>query len=213
MCRVMKAGSTTFRESFARMEGVDLVADKATGRHFSMAEIKESVGEEVYGSYFKFAIVRNPWARLTSYYVWAKRNGRSVDQLEPYDEFVKSLFPGFNDFVEQLDNMPARFTNKVRNFFKKETFYSKEDLEKTNIDAAFSMPQYDFVKGADFIGKLENIQEAYNHVCSHLGLPHVLLKEYNRSFQGGYKRFYTDKTRKIVERHYAKDIKMFEYEF
>ena len=53
MCRVMKTGSTSFRESFARMPGVDLVADKAFGRHFSMAEIREAVGEETYSTYFK----------------------------------------------------------------------------------------------------------------------------------------------------------------
>ena len=213
MCRVMKTGSTSFRESFARMPGVDINNDLAFGKHLSMAEIKEKVNPEVYETYFKFGLVRNPWDRLASYYTWRQKKGRPIEKLEPYDEFVKSLFPGFNNFVEQLDNVPKRFTNRVRDFFKKESFYSKEDLDKSNIDRAISMPQYDFLKGADFIGKLENINQVYNHICSKLNLPYVVLKEYNRSFKGGYRRFYNDKTRKIVEKHYAKDIKMFEYEF
>jgi len=209
----MKTGSTAFRESFARMEGVDINPDAAFGTHLSMPKIKELISPEIYRTYFKFGLVRNPWDRLASYYTWQQKNGRPIEDLEPYDEFIESLFPGFTHFVEQLDNIPRRFTNKVKNFFKKETFYTKEDLEKSKIDTAISMPQYDFMKGSDFIGKFENIEEVYNYVCKKLCVPHIPLKTYNPSFKGCYKQFYNDKTRRIVERHYAKDIKMFEYEF
>ena len=213
MCRVMKTGSTSFRESFARMPEVDLDPHLVTGPHLSMAEIKKSVSPEIYDNYFKFALVRNPWDRLVSFYAWAERKGRSIESLEPYGAFLESLYPGFNNFVEQLDNVPNRFSNRFKNFFKRETSFSKEDLEKSNIGLPISMPQADFVRGADFIGKLEDINNVYTYVCGKLNLPHVPLKQYNRTFRAGYKMFYNDKTRKIVEKHYAKDIKMFEYKF
>ena len=213
MCRVMKTGSTSFRESFARMPGVDLVADKAFGRHFSMAEIREAVGEETYSTYFKCALVRNPWARLVSYYVWSRKGGTPIIELEPYDKFIESIMPGFKDMVKGLDKIPYSMTSRIKGLFNIETSLSEEALKKANIDTAISMPQYDFVKGADFIGKLEDIKGAYNHICQTVSLPHVPLKQYNRSFIPSWKAFYDDKTRKIVEKHYAKDIKAFGYQF
>lgn len=55
--------------------------------HMSAAEIRESVGDEVWDSYFKFCVERNPWERVLSMYHWKHRN---ADEPGDVSEFLRS---------------------------------------------------------------------------------------------------------------------------
>jgi len=213
MCRVMKTGSTSFRESFSRMEGVDLVAEKAFVAHYSMDQIREDVSEEIYQNYFKFALVRNPWDRVASYYVWMCKGGKSIQSLEPYDKFIESIKPGFYGFAKGFESCKPSSIFSIKSFFK-ESAKIEFDPSCMNPDfKGFLLPQIDFIKGVDFIGKLEDIRNVYSYISKKLELPFVPLKQYNRTFKPFYREFYNDETRDIIAKHYAKDIKAFEYTF
>jgi len=213
MCRVMKTGSTSFRESFSRMEGVDLVAEKAFGAHYSMDQIREDVSEEIYQNYFKFALVRNPWDRVASYYVWVCKGGKSIQSLEPYDKFIESIKPSFYNFAKGFESYKPSLIFSIKSFLKKS---SKIEFNPSYMNPDFKgflFPQIDFIKGVDFIGKLEDIGNVYSYISKKLELPFVPLKQYNRTFKPFYREFYNDETRDIIAKHYAKDIKAFEYTF
>lgn len=61
--------------------------------HMSGALVREYVGEEVWQSYFKFCIERNPWDRVVSYYFFRNRNKR--EPLVPISRYIED--PGVAD--------------------------------------------------------------------------------------------------------------------
>ena len=64
----------------------------------------------------------------------------------------------------------------------------------------------------DFLGRFEDLEEDFGKVCSatgvRAGLPHR-----NRSQHGDYRSCYTDRTRELVETHWAEDVRLFQYAF
>ncbi|MDZ4790855.1 MAG: sulfotransferase family 2 domain-containing protein [Hyphomicrobiales bacterium] len=42
--------------------------------HMTAAEVRDQLGSDVWGRYFKFAISRNPWDRQVSFYRWRTKN-------------------------------------------------------------------------------------------------------------------------------------------
>ncbi|PIE39711.1 MAG: hypothetical protein CSA53_00120 [Gammaproteobacteria bacterium] len=55
--------------------------------HMPAWRIRELVGEEVWGSYFKFCVERNPWDKVVSYYLW-KVHGQNRKML-PFEQWIK----------------------------------------------------------------------------------------------------------------------------
>ncbi len=225
-CRNMRCGTTSIKKRLEKL-GLTHIQDLNInsphyGSHRSMKEIKDLIPEEKFKTYFKFAIVRNPWDRLASLFVYNKlsdaTNGTySIAQLEPHDKWLESVLPQFPDFVRALNNSNYiqytskgnQFLNKIKDIFKKPS----ETRGAGPFSDNFAMPQYDFVRGVDFIGKYEDLSQSFSHISSALNLPFERLKVLNRSFKPSYRSMYDDELKNIVAKHYAKDIKMFEYEF
>ena len=65
----------------------------------------------------------------------------------------------------------------------------------------------------DFVGKLENLQEDWQTVCERIGLPYEPLPRKNASQRGQMQDYYDDESRRLVARHWAREIEMFGYTF
>lgn len=143
-------------------------------------------------NYFKFSFVRNPWDKLVSAYFYRKhRSGR-----------YKSM--NFRQFVKY----------RVKHW-KINTTYSG----KLNKKFFWSADQYDWLCGSDgevivdFVGKVENFQNDFNHICDRIGIPQERLPHINKTKHKHYTEYYDVVTREIVERKFAKDIEYFGYKF
>jgi hypothetical protein len=145
-------------------------------------------------TFFKFAIVRNPWDRLVSAFHFLKKGG-----LNPYDRWwaEKHLgqFPDFDSFV-------------------------KHGLNLKNINSfVHFQPQASFVflngeLQVDYVGRLENLEHDFGHICQRLGMEKELLVVNALSNkQRDYRSHYTDVTRDIVADVYKEDIDRFGYAF
>jgi hypothetical protein len=61
-------------------------------KHMSARDIKRYVGEEIWNSYYKFCVERNPWDRMISNYYWRRGEHRS-EKLQGMSEFLESDGP------------------------------------------------------------------------------------------------------------------------
>jgi len=145
--------------------------------------------------YFKFTFVRNPWDRMVSlFYFISNRNGTISRFLNlPADRYYHSKYNGdFNLFMKDF----AKGFVPYQHLFKPQYYITTKNLDLF-----------------DFIGRFENLQEDYNHVCSLCGIQRHDLFHYNKSKHLMYKELYNDFSKKIVERIYKKDIELFDYDF
>ena len=61
--------------------------------------------------------------------------------------------------------------------------------------------------------RFENMQQDFDEVCNDIGIEPVQLPHINKTNHDHYTTYYTDETRRIVERVYAADISLFNYKF
>jgi hypothetical protein len=148
-----------------------------------------------FNEYYKFAIVRNPWDRLVSAFLFMKKGGRTAEDRE-WAELNLAPFRDFESFV-------------------------KEWVNKKNIGTYLHFhPQVDFIcarnglSGLDYVGHYENLKEDFACIRDRLGIKAELLKlNVNRSSNGDYTKYYTTETAQIVAEVYANDIELLGYSF
>jgi hypothetical protein len=67
--------------------------------------------------------------------------------------------------------------------------------------------------GLDYIGRYEDLQISLDTIFENLGLPSITLKVRNSSDHIHYREYYDSQLRDLVERFYAVDLDLFNYEF
>lgn len=64
----------------------------------------------------------------------------------------------------------------------------------------------------DFLGKLENIHDDFDHICKQMGFD-VKLPHLNKSKHKDYRQYYNEHSKKLIEDSFKEDIELFDYEF
>jgi hypothetical protein len=169
-----------------------------------------------YGEYFKFAFVRNPWARLVSEYNF------SYKKTHTFKNFVLQHFP-----EPEQDN-----------------YQTSKDAYRHIIPQYKYLFDGNGDQLVDFIGRFERLEADFSEICRRLDLPRLQLPRKNSSVTGKkfferienskvafsaplfkffvnglfeqkkhYTEYYDEKTRQFVAEYYARDIDLFGYEF
>lgn len=140
-----------------------------------------------FASYFRFTVVRSPWARLVSSYEFNKR--------------PRKKFSNPRSFYQQDD---MSFADYVRTRIKVGSQPNQIDQLFTRDDGSLDM---------SFVAKLENLEKDMGIVFDSLGLDAPCIPQQNITNHPSYSRYYCDVTRSIVDAAFARDISAFGYTF
>ena len=208
--RVGKCASCSIKEHL-NTHTSDL--ETLTGSERKGIKIKKGYFDE----YYKFMFVRNPYERLVSAYrnkIEFKTFGQRISAGWIMEEWLKENI-SFSTFIERITHSEDILVanSHWRPYWKfKETF------------------GHEF----DFIGKVENFDTDFSTVCNSIGIPSKNIPHKNMSLKGKkawerrkkelklnvpiikpyhYSEYYTDETRDLVKKAYAKDLKDFNYSY
>lgn len=162
------------------------------GSHIPIRVHRRIFGKRLFGEYFKFAFVRNPWDRLVSAYAFLKKGGMDKDDRRFADEHAKIL-ESFETFVREglVDPAVLRHIHLV------------PQTEWLTIDGRIA---------ADFVGRFEKMGDDFREVCRRLGRD-VTLPHHNASRHRDYRTCYDDATAARVGEVYRTDVEAFGYSF
>lgn len=146
-------------------------------------ENKSTLTKDQYRDYFKFAIVRNPWARAFSWY-----KNVMVDKIHRANHEITEE-TSFNDFLGQFAG---------QGMLKPQTYWLK------NFDGSVSL---------DYIGRFENLSNEIIEISNRLNLTGMSLPHKVKGRKADYREHYDDETYKIILDVYADEIELFNYQF
>ena len=173
------------------------------GRHATLGKIL--LGEPQASDYWTFGFVRNPWARMVSWYSmidqWSHRWGPASGK--PQDGRHKGMRNG-NDMWRAA----AAYRD-----FEEFVLRGTEELPRVGRAQISYLRAPKVGKEADFIGRTESFGEDLQTVQRHLGVEPTPVPHRNKSQHGTYHDYYSDAARAKVAEVYAEDIDLFGYTF
>jgi hypothetical protein len=180
---------TPFGVVSSRMSGINLGKDKFKN-HMAAARVRDILGHEIFDSYHKFCVVRNPYDKAVSMYWWhIKANPAKRDLL------VNS---NFDVIREDFSKYLRAHAGAVRS-----------DSEIYSLDCNICV---------DTILRYENLLVDLNGLCDKLGIKFdsSQLKKYKsgaRMCMREYQDYYSIDDRKIIEKRFYFELNAFDYSF
>lgn len=154
---------------------------------------------EKWENYYKFSVVRNPFDRVVSNYVYARKE---------VSYWHNALNPDKSRYGKHRDY------DTLKNKSFREAVHMIGDLEHQGW-----RDQYTYISDGeeifvDRVLKMENLTDGFNQMLSDLGVVGYDLKHINSSRdENNYKSYYDRETREIVTEYYETDLELFDYSF
>lgn len=149
------------------------------------------INKEDWDSYYKFIIIRNPWDRAYSDYLWAISN--------------ENLFDSFSNFLYGKGKFKASLSKK-KDYNISDHLYPQNDY--FSIDGT--------IIAYDKIIRFEYIMKGLHELAEQLSIPIEVFNKQenvNRKRFKHYSLFFTERRKNLVKQRYAQDINSFDYTF
>ena len=132
---IPKTGGSSINTVLRGHGGLSLFGDVPKGErrngqpghyhHFRWHEVKNHVDPEVWRNYFKFAVVRNPWDRVVSWFEYHKVTKSNTERKMTFDQWVRKR-PGPQMYRHTHDKAGMLLTLKLDAVLRYENY--AEDL-------------------------------------------------------------------------------------
>lgn len=182
-------GRSEYESSFGVIgcRGDSIPPETKWWNHMSAEKIRQQVGVDVWDSYFKFCVIRNPFEKCIS----------------AYEHFG----PRF-EMSNIIDSNNESLSNRKLGFLKFVTEHAPVDRDKYTIDGIICMD--------DFI-RFESLEEDLRRICGLLDLPFEpeYLPNFNsdiRNQESTIQNLYSLESQRIVRETFAFELETFRYE-
>jgi len=175
-------------------------------KHIWARGMIKKVGMEAWRQCFTFAFVRNPYDMVVSLYSMFTQYEQYIDKEKHPDLFHPwNQYENFEDFLLKVDQGKCIYNKAHRwnNLKNLQTKYLTRSM-------LWRWQRREIL--VDFVGRYETLQDDFNKVCDRIGIPPLALIRHGGTNHKHYDEMYTPKTRRIVERHFKLDLKMFDYD-
>lgn len=154
-------------------------------QHLLARQIRSEVGADVFESYFKFSIVRNPWDKAVSQFAYMSQRKDLMDYIgmQPGDCFKKYL---------------ELISRKKHVQWEPQVSFVFDD----NGDSL-----------VDHIGRLESFTQSVTRIMSRLGITTTAIPHSNKGQRNAYQDYYDTESEEWVRAMYADDVQTFGYAF
>lgn len=177
--------------------GSDLWNGPYTG-HLTYIETKEMCGDTNY-----ICIVRNPWARMVSFYRYIKERPPSWHGIELHDQLNNGM--DFGNFIDV-------FVNSEHPIMKPQLWYMVNSIGEICVNEIFKLETLDDDLNAFLIKSNVNIEVSTVKPINQIDSNDPMIHTENITYD--YKKYYTSMEMIDKVREFEKDIiKKFNYEF
>jgi hypothetical protein len=156
-------------------------------QHLTALELKRKLGN-VFNSYYKFSIVRNPYDRLLSEYYWTPIPNVGYKYGKTKSEFLV--------YVKNILKNQLYFQNNYNDHFIPQYMFLSNRKGKLLIDNLFKYEDLDFVKS--YLKKKLNIEREFPHL--------------NKTGEEKAKDYWSDFEKEKIYNLYKNDFILFGYD-
>lgn len=154
--------------------------------HVLAPELQKRFSDTYFDSYYKFTVVRSPWALLYSKYLFLRKRAKRFASPPRFKQVLETTF---REFVMQTCTSSPQ--NQVDFLFKN----SNNEIDMS------------------FIAKQEHLNSDIEYVANHLQIPFRSLPYLNATSKSSYVDKYDDSMAEAVQRAFIRDINEFSYTF
>jgi hypothetical protein len=169
-------------------------------KHWRASELKAACDPAIWDGYFKFSFVRNPWARLVSWYTMVEALRPLFEagtKLNRFQTVALSRCSSFGDFLELMDEDIVD-DDGAKWIYRNQLDYLTDDEGQLLVD---------------FVGRTETLASDFASILDRLHGPPAPLAYLNSTRHEAYQGYYTPAQARMVAERYARDIERFGYSF
>lgn len=181
----------------------------------------------LYPTHFTFTFVRNPFDRFISFYLDGLRQHKDSGTFMPY----RNVHECAEFAVELIDNLDLHHKSLRKIGPRQVAFYQlywERHHVRRQVDFLLDQHPHKYFgvtrfnqEPCSFIGRYENFMEDFSCLLDIIGIPHHPIESWNVSPERldatgkkrHYSTYYDKSTQAMVEKIYARDLAVLDYEF